>query len=81
MFNQSIVRKVMLLGVMLLFLATLSFSSGAKSAVANNAEAFSPCSVCRMACRQEYLACIRSGQLGCEEVAADCFAGCPCPKP
>jgi hypothetical protein len=81
MVNPSILRKVMLLGVMLIFLATLSFSSGTKSAVASGTETFSPCSVCRMGCIREYRDCINSGQLGCDGVLADCIAGCPCPQP
>lgn len=79
MVNPSILRKVMLIAVMLMFLAALSFNSSTKSAIANGATTANACSVCRMACFKDYRQCINSGQLGCDIVLSDCVASCPCP--
>lgn len=63
----------LMLGMILLLVLASLIGSGPK------ALAFSPCTNCLKACRQQYQACVASGQIGCDEVYADCTAACPCP--
>ena len=69
--TKSLYRRLIVLASMLMLLAlSLGPASGARR---------SPCTDCIRACRADYIACINLGLAGCEEVQAECNAGCPCP--
>jgi hypothetical protein len=70
MSRKLYLRLVLLLGLLVLVLApTFTTASPAPNA----------CTDCRRACFRDYQACIASGQIGCDDVLADCNASCPCP--
>lgn len=70
MSRKFYLRLLLLMGLLALVLApTFAPASPARNA----------CTDCRRACVREYQQCIRAGLLGCEEVAAECAASCPCP--
>lgn len=69
MFSKTASRLVLLLAAMMLL--------GWSLVKVPNAEANS-CLDCRRQCNREFRACVALGLLGCEEVAAECIANCPC---
>ncbi len=71
--RKSFYRRLIILAGMLSLLA-LSLPLGPSSGALR-----SPCTDCRRACRNDYIACISLGLAGCEEVQAQCLADCPCP--